>query len=85
MPVDLLNDGMSKREVTTEKIENFATQNGISLSNIFETSAKEGTNVNELFAAVARVYDGKKNNSDDENLVDLTKKKEPAQGNGGCC
>lgn len=79
---------MNKKEVSLDKVESFALENGIPISNVFETSAKDGTNVSDLFEAVARVYDGKSGNSSDDdydNLVDLTKKKESTQTNGGCC
>ena len=84
--IDLLNDGATKKEVSTDRINNFATANGIPISNVFETSAKDGTNVDELFSAVSMVYNSDKSASNnDENLVDLTKKREPQQSSGGCC
>ena len=85
--VDLVNDGINKREVQESSVEDFATEKGISLSNCFETSAKDGTNVNALFEAVARVYDGNSSDSsDEEDLIDLSKKKnDTPQQSGGCC
>lgn len=79
---------MTKREVQMGDVESFASDNGIPISNVFETSAKDGTHVDDVFEAVARVYDGKSNDFDDDddnNLVDLTKKTNTTQGNGGCC
>ena len=85
--VDLVNDGVNKREVQSASVEGFAAANGVSISNCFETSAKDGTNVDTLFEAVARVYDGNSSDySDEEDLVDLAKNKSGAsQQKGGSC
>lgn len=55
--MDAIEDpsGKVRREVDPRDIKTFVTGNDIPVANAFETSAKTGTNITELFVRVAEI------------------------------
>ena len=80
------DDEPEKKVVETEDAETFAEQINISL---FETSAKENKNVEEMFVAITRQVLQKKKTSllekQDADRVNLHTKKTKSKKKGDCC
>ncbi|KAJ3434944.1 ras-related protein rab-24 [Anaeramoeba flamelloides] len=64
-------------DVPREQVDNFTNKNNIKT---FETSAKEGIGINNLFGTIAQDY-LKRNNNEDFNSLNLTK----PNTNSNCC
>lgn len=76
--MDLVENGID-RVVTTDEVTTFAEQ--IHAINIFETSAKAGTGISDIFTYICKHFWETRNNNTDNSstrsgTVDIEKKKE---------
>ena len=54
----MISDGSAEPAVRKEELRAFARDLGLDESRLWETSAKTGANINDLFQAVAEQYKG---------------------------
>lgn len=71
---DMVADGSTPRAVRKEELRSFAMDMELDESHFWETSAKTGANINDLFEAVALEYNGPE--ASDPSVVT------PGEGNG---
>eukprot|EP01115_Flamella_aegyptia_P014182 TRINITY_DN79244_c0_g1_i1.p1 TRINITY_DN79244_c0_g1~~TRINITY_DN79244_c0_g1_i1.p1 ORF type:complete len:199 (-),score=37.65 TRINITY_DN79244_c0_g1_i1:14-610(-) len=76
----ILDEGLT-RQVDEADVQQYAREIG---ADVFETSAKTGHNINDLFYKIARDYISKDDVvNDDDTGISLQEK--PNQNQGGCC
>ena len=78
---DLIADGSAVAAVRKEELRAFAMDQGLDESRLWETSAKTGANINDLFQAAAQQYSGPDPN--DPDIVDPNKDR-PDTASSGC-
>ena len=84
--MDLVKDGVKERDIPASSVEAYATRIG---ADVFETSAKTGEGIPDLFAKITRDFIRKQKPTPDSKpkgagaKVDLLDK--PPQKKDGCC
>ena len=79
----MISSGAAQPGVNKEELREFASEFEIDDSHIWETSAKTGTGVTDLFEAVAKEYKGPEA-PDPETITPEVPKEEPAESLCSC-